>query len=853
MTGVQDDDPEVLRIISAALEMREEGIEPPVSELCGDREDLIPAVAAALGVAGRLPELQRASAGGDDLVERVFSGRYRLISRIGAGSMGVVYHAEDLELRRPVALKILRSETWGGEEAVARFAREAEALAAVRHASIVSIYDRGETEDGVMFLVMELLEGVSLSELLELAGERAKQSGGSADGVSGTEWIQTVLGAADTLDDSYLRQAVRWVEELARALQVAHESGVAHRDVKPSNIFVRSDGSPVLLDFGIAARSSEATLALRDGALGTPAYMAPELVVGGDEDRSGDGRHGVAVDVYELTATLYHLLTLRPPYLGSPPRVLTLLARRDPTLAAQLRPGLPRDLQAVLDKGMMRDPAQRYASAAALADDLRAVLQFRPVSARRVTGLQRLWRRVCRSRELRAVAAVLCVAGLTVAAVYGFAAWRESRHEGWKDAWVRVPPTVVTTPKQMRDVVDPEHALVIMACFDAVALDEEYALPGRLLRAAFRLDRGDPSGAARDFEVIAEIVGSEYASALAERYADLPTTARGAAELRLAELPEPRGATDRYLAAFHLIRNPDVDGDRRGAYEQARAYLADPELQDAEHHAAAELRFQLDVEFFGRDREARIAASRRLYDSVLLLEQAFGRRTAGTSMALGAALLGQSRSAEAVAVLREGVDLAPMDASLRLNLGTALRLEGALEPAREQFEAAARLRPQSRSAYQSLVLTLVDLGDFDAARTAVARAGFGDDPSSQRARSFLLGKVEFGRALERAREGDEAGMVAIALTAVEHFEAARNPASGRPDRAELVLSRALAATDSDSVFDGMQQLLARSPLAWQRIKNFASLLPSSLNEEQTEGLRRYLLNLSSQLAPESDR
>src|SRR5690606_29711279 len=177
--------------------------------------------------------------------------------------------------------------------------------------------------------------------------------------------------------------------DVAAGLGAAHAQGVYHRDVKPSNILIPTDLRAVLLDFGIAARAGDPSLTAGETALGTPCYMAPEQATGGQ-------RSAATIDVYGLSATLYHLLTGKAPFDGDAAQVVARLQREDPLPPHVVRPDLPRDLAAIVEKGMAREPRHRYATIRELEADLRAFLAHRPVSAR---PLSRIARAVRRSRR----------------------------------------------------------------------------------------------------------------------------------------------------------------------------------------------------------------------------------------------------------------------------------------------------------------------------------------------------------------------------------------------------------------------------------------------------------------------
>src|SRR5262245_48941190 len=275
-------------------------------------------------------------------------GAYRLLARLGRGGMGLVFLAEDESLGRRVALKVVRPELSDSPAARERFEREARAVARLRHPHIVTLHGAGREGD-VRYLVMELLEGQGLDERIEAARAAGR-----------------TLPVVDV---------VRWGAQLARALQYAHEHGVVHRDVKPSNIHVAHDGRALLLDFGVA-RELGADASTLGAFVGSLPYAAPEQVAA---HRGGvDGR----TDVYALGATLYEALTGRRPFEGgTTEQLLRAVLHDEPQPPRKLLPGLPRDLQTVLLKALEKEPARRFASAAALADDLEAVLAFRPIAA----------------------------------------------------------------------------------------------------------------------------------------------------------------------------------------------------------------------------------------------------------------------------------------------------------------------------------------------------------------------------------------------------------------------------------------------------------------------------------------
>jgi WD40 repeat protein len=311
-----------------------------------------------------------------------FLGDYEVLDEIGRGGMGIVYRARQVSLNRPVALKLLRSGVLAGEDELRRFQNEAEAVAQLDHPGIVPVYEVGEHEDQRYFS-MKLVQGGNL------AGRMATY-----------RYCEDPKAIAALLI------------EMAEAVHHAHMRGILHRDLKPANILVDDQGHPHITDFGLAKRvDADAELTAMGAILGTPAYMAPEQAL---------GKRGVittATDVHGIGAVLYALLTRRPPFVGdSVVDTLTQVKERLPDAPRRLNPKVPRDLEVICLKCMEKDPRRRYSSAQAVADDLRAWQDGRPIAARPVGALERAVLFVRRRPALAATyaltAALLLLAGL---------------------------------------------------------------------------------------------------------------------------------------------------------------------------------------------------------------------------------------------------------------------------------------------------------------------------------------------------------------------------------------------------------------------------------------------------------
>jgi serine/threonine protein kinase/tetratricopeptide (TPR) repeat protein len=808
-------DPDLPSLVSAALEMRDQGLVPPLEEICRQRPDLIEAVRASLATSERLPSLQRKAAGQDRHVGRVLDDRYQLDGRIGAGAMGVVYRARDLELDRWVALKVLRSTLIEGQEAELRFAREARALAAVHHAAVVTIHDRGRTAEDDPYLVMELLEGQPLSHLLE-EGRRRDAPTRSQD----TAWIAQALGCERLDEPSYLRTVVGWAADLAAGLNAAHEKGIFHRDVKPSNVFIRADGAPVLLDFGIAAQADQAAVTREGVPVGTPAYMAPESL-GPERPISA------ALDVYGLCATLYHLLTQCAPYRGTPSQVLAALATRDPVPARRLREGMPRDLIAVLDRGLARDPGARYASCAELEADLRAFLDYRPVKARPLAPGVRTWRRLRRSPTLRATAAVGLLALAITGAVLWRSAWQRQRQVAFAEVWSHLPPNRSFARVANRRLSPEEGRDEVEALLDRAVELCRNPIPAVLEQAFFRLDHGDGPGAGLDMARVADAVDTDYARQLAARYRGLPRRDQDAPALDLADLPEPATADDLYLAAYHLFREV--------RYAEARPLLEDELLAD--YLPAQDLLCVL------LEKEPE-----RMYRIATWIEERQGHRSATSALRLGNALGLLADYREGLAVLEQGLELAPNNTTLLESAGhCAWRLQE-YDRGRAHFERAIELKPHYLGGYERLTRLLISAGLADEAAWLLSAGPFDADDAARCKRATLRGDLETERALQRYLDGEAEAAAAGARRALESYAEA-DGLGRRKDSARARISAALAAGESAPVFDALLDLLKRDPLDWRRMQILAQWMPDDPTQEQAQRLADFLLRASNALVP----
>jgi serine/threonine-protein kinase len=623
-------------------------------------------------------------------------GGYEVQVELGRGGVGVVYKAWQVRLNRLVALKMLLAGAYAGLEELTRFQREAQAVAALKHPNIVQVYDVGDHE-GRPYFTMEFVEGGSLAE--KLAG--TPQPAG---------------------------QAAALLATLAEAVQAAHQCGIVHRDLKPANILLTAEGTPKIADFGLARHfDSGPGLTLSGVRLGTPSYMAPEQAL-------GKGRTiGPATDIYSLGAVLYELLTGRPPFRGETAAETELqVIYQEPVPPSRLNAKVPRDLETICLKCLHKDPDRRYATAAALAQDLHRFQRGEPIAARRVGMLERTAKWV---RRHPTHSGMLAASFFFLAVLIGAALW------------------LVVQRAHKRNAVEADLKELAGLQDSARWTDAQAALQ----RAEARLNCSGPSDlrrqltqARRDLELVMELDRIRLSRLTSGKLALYKTKAdrsylqafEEAGFAKVAELPDMVAArvndsavrvalmaalddwalcatqTDRRDWLLAVARNADPDP------EGWRDRIRDPQSWE-DPAALAELAQTVPVS--AQPVSLLLALGERLAaahgDASALLKRVQREHPADfwANLVLGDALL-KAAPVEAGGYYRAALASRPGAAVGYAALGDALNAEKLPDDAREYFRRAVRIDPLYARGHTNLGNVLRDAGQVDEAMACYHKA-----------------------------------------------------------------------------------------------------------------------------------
>ena len=392
-----DPDDRIAEILGAWRERFERGEYVEPAEVVRDHREIAPTLSAQFRIQELVDEYFDGASEQDPFAPPPRLGDYRIVREIGRGGMGVVYEAEQTSMSRRVALKVLFPTIGATASTRRRFEREARVTGRLHHTNIVTVHAMGQ-ENGYLYFAMELVEGEPLDRvLLELQRSEAGTDG-PARGV-----------AASLIGRAAPRRIAAMFAGVADALHVAHGQGVIHRDVKPSNLVLDEEGILKLTDFGLAHLTGEGFGVTRTGEIiGTPLYMSPEQV------RARRDEVDPRTDVYSLGVTLYEFLSRTRPYDGDDVATLcSQILSVEPPSIRNVAPNLPSDLAVIVHKALEKEPGDRYASAGAMARDLRAFAERRSIQAR-PPSLLRKWTRRARRHKVRTGlgAAVLLLAAL---------------------------------------------------------------------------------------------------------------------------------------------------------------------------------------------------------------------------------------------------------------------------------------------------------------------------------------------------------------------------------------------------------------------------------------------------------
>lgn len=757
-------------------------------------------------------------------------GGFRVVREIGRGGMGVVYEAIEIALGRRVALKVLPFAAAIDPRQIARFRVEAQAASQLNHSHIVPVYSVG-CHGGVHFYAMQLVEGPTLADLILGLREQQGAAGTSpAPSFWGTTtWSFTSPSGTASRDRPFFGEVARLGRQAAEALEHAHQQGVLHRDVKPSNLMVDARGQLWVADFGLARFQGEATLTAPGDLLGTLRYMSPEQAA--SERALVDARS----DVYSLGATLYELVTLRPVFEGNNRQeLLRRIAQEEPRRPRSVRPEVPRDLETIVLKAMAREPSARYASAQELADDLGRFLDDRPILARPPGLLEKVARWARRHAAALAIAVPLLAAiAIALGVAFGLVlskqrelivkqrevegAHGEARRQ--RDEARRAVDEMYTQFAAMLgrqpdlQLTQRDFLLKALAYYQTYATehDPDPSVRGRAGVAAFRVGEiqrtlGNPADAERAYRRAIEVLESIPRQPVDHNVLEVLARSHGS----LGQLQADLGRKDEARAALER------------AVELTREYAQVPVANDSDRSglAAAHHRLGLWLRLMGRHAEAQ-EAYRKTIELASSVDGTQGREMrAGVEGNLGDLLALSGRPDEAERAFREAVttyrSLVNGDPGVpvyRQELARALERLGTLTSARPGgLTEAARLLNEALALFdrlasdspgvpmyrRELATTLVLLAEVRGAARRPREAL----PLAERAVK-LLDELLAGVGARAEAASPPADLRRLRLRALDRLVEALS-AADRPADLESALKRSIALRETLSAGNGSE-------------------------------------------------
>lgn len=642
--------------------------------------------------------------------------KYLVLQQVGQGGMGAVYEAQDLDLGRRVALKILREGT-AKPTLIKRLHREAAIAAQLHHPNIVGIHEVGmitEPSSGALhYIAMDFVEGGrTLADLLGRHG-------------SGTR--PHLLGL---------------LEEVARAVAYAHSKGIIHRDLKPANILLDSEGRAVLTDFGLArAESIHEKLTASQAVMGTPHYMAPEQLRGRPKEI---GKH---TDIYALGVILYEVLTGHTPFSGlTNVAIFQKILHEEPIPPSCLGRAVGRDLDMICLKALEKDPARRYVSALAFAEDLKRFRSGEPILARPPSVLYQLRKRLIKHRTVL-TSAVVAAAGVLLLALVVVGPWQKARafdrhRERAEHAFADGEWEQALLASEQALALRPDGSLRKMAdrCRQEMA-SQKAELARYIDQAALKYRQGDPAGALADLSKAIELEPREeiaYASRAKVRLES------GDVDGSLEDCEKAIALSPKYARVYNLRgaarhRKGDIQGAIR---DWSTAVQLDPQDAEAHYNKAAAL-----------SATGHFAEAFREFDQALRIEP----RDVDALSQRGMIYFRQGKLEEAIADFTTAIQINPSSPFAYVNRGNARYIQGNLDAALADLDQAIRLDSTIAKAFAARGLVHEARGAREAAIADFDQA-FQLDPA--------LTENLVNRGTMKARKGDLEGALADLSEAV---------------------------------------------------------------------------------------